>query len=231
MTSTEFDHNQDELQSYRSVSSACASALVGGFLSVVALAHPILWLVPSVFFVVGLIGLRRVTSKPDQYIGKTAAIIGICASVLFLSLSVSKYYSERWIVSQNARQFGQEWMDALTTGQREKAHQGWLEYFYRQPRGTELADFYSQNPTEAEDLDKFLELEAVRKICRFSSKAQVDFVRTDAIYPSVDGHSVFLIFKVSDETNEPIQFVLHIKRTPKDGNAYWSVNEIHELKE
>ena len=230
MTSTEYEHEQDEIQSYRSVSFVCVAALIGGLLSVVALAHPILWLVPTIAFALGLFGLRRVTRKSDQFIGKTVAVIGICVSVLFFSVSVSKYYSGRWLLSRNARQFGQEWMESLVVGEREKAHQGWLDYFYRQPQGTNLSEFYAQNAAEMEDLEGFLELETVNEICQFSSEAEVNFVQTDAIYRRPEGHSVFLIFAVDDKTKEPLQVVLHIKRIPKDGNVYWSVNEIHKPK-
>lgn len=230
MTSTEYDHAQDELQSYRSVSLVCVLALVGGLLSVVALAHPILWLVPFIFLTLGFWGFRQVTKKSDQYIGKTAALIGICVSMFFLSLSVSKYYSERWLVSHHARQFAQEWLESLVGNQHEKAHQGWLEYYYRQPDGTDLSDYYTQNVADKEDLDKFLALEEVRDLCQLSENASVEFVRTDAIYESVEGHSVYLIFKVEDGSAAAVEVVLRIKRTPYDNNVYWAVNEIHKVK-
>ena len=144
-----------EAADYRSLS---IWAIVGcglGLLSFLSLTHPSLWLVPFLAVLCSLVALVRIRRDPDYLMGIKAAQVGLALGLFFLACAPVRYLGERRLLQREAEAFFQVWLEAVRSGRLEEAHQATLHPRYRQPRGTDLREFYRSSPDDQKDLESY----------------------------------------------------------------------------
>ncbi len=88
MSSAEIIENipdyEDRVQPYRALSKSAVFCLVIGLLSFTALLFPALLLLPAVGILLGLLGLGKLRRYPEEFTGRTAAVLGLVLNVVLL---------------------------------------------------------------------------------------------------------------------------------------------------
>ncbi len=175
------DHDREELTDYRSVSRLAIAALVLGLASIVALAHPVAWVIPAAGCLVGWFALR-VTSNPDIPVdGRRAALWGLCLSLFLGTAAVGRWTFERQILVHQARDFADRFLEMVQTEDFPRAVECTRSFAYRQRAGVPLDQFYAQNDSSRRELQQFREQAAVAAILAAGAGSEVRFARASKL--------------------------------------------------
>lgn len=214
---------------YRSLS---VWALVGcglGLLSFVALAHPSLWLVPLLAVFCSLVALVRIRRDPDYLMGVKPAMIGLAIGLFFLSCAPLRYLGERHLLQREAQAFFHAWLDAVRNGRLEEAYQGTLEPRYRQPRGTDLREFYQSSPDDQKDLESYFNFGVAKELRDAGPQVTAVLDREFSVLFEYDQQSMTHRWRVY-RTPEPqegetpfLELQTQIVRSADDFGEYWQL--------
>lgn len=98
---------------YRAVSALSITALLLGLCSVLALIHPVLWLVPLAAVLIAWLALRRIAVASPPLLGRKAALIGMTLALIFgLSAPIQDWLHRR-VLRGEAIELADEWFTAL----------------------------------------------------------------------------------------------------------------------
>ncbi len=169
----------DELGDYRAISALAVAGLVLGIASVVALVHPLLWVVPAAAVAVNLAALGRIERFAPSLSGRKAALCGLVAALLFGVGAPTQWFSRRWLVRRDADQFVRVWFDYLAQDQPHFAHQLTVDPLYRQPLDEKLWNHYRGSRAEHAVLERFVRVPLVRSLLALGPKASVRYLGTE----------------------------------------------------
>ena len=227
MTTELRDHpltSEPEFQ-YRSVSLLSVLALVLGLFSVVALLSPVGWVVPAAGAIVSILAAFRVHRNADRFTGKNIAILGICVSLWLGAWAPTKYFVDRHYLASQSSAFTVEWLKAVVDADLEKAHQGTLEFRYRQPKGTDLKAHYESSDIDRTDMTEYFGHGLVKDIVSRPSNTVIELDRVRTITREKNGaRNVVNIFKVDPPDGEPISIAIEAIRDKYKGKFYWRVS-------
>ena len=102
-----------ETISYRPVSRFAVAAAVAGVLSSLVLTTPLLWILPLVGVVMGIVGLADVAKVGAEKAGRAVALAGLALSVGFGAQAVTTNLVSRWIMESRTKAVVHAWLDAL----------------------------------------------------------------------------------------------------------------------
>lgn len=134
----------DELE-YKSLSLIAVASFGLGVLSIFALLHTSLWVIPVLAILVGLIARRRIARNQSSS-GSLLALLGISLGLFFVSCAVSSFFLHRKLVRQTAHQFCDEWLDLVQDKQLYKAYELTRFFEARRPPNSNLVSLYGPIP-------------------------------------------------------------------------------------
>jgi hypothetical protein len=166
---------------YRPVSAAAISGLILSVASAAVLFHPVLWALPVLGVLFSALGLYRVAVSGGELLGRRAAMIGLCLSVVWLTAGPTNWVSYRWALRREARQFARYWFQFLTENRPREAHQ--LTQFpeRRAPLDVYLAERYAAGTRWGEQLETFMSDRLVSILLAQQAGAQVEYIDSPAI--------------------------------------------------
>ena len=156
--------SEPELMQYRAISFWAVATLLAGLAAPLALVGPLLWWVP--------LQLRQ----PDpRYVGKTAAVCGICFAALFLAWGVTQRLSREAYLAGEARRFSDEYLELLLTGRTREAHQIQSPAARRVQPGSDLVSYYEATAEPGRELAAYSKLEPVTSLVGQQGKIELEF--------------------------------------------------------
>lgn len=167
--------SEPELTQYRAISFWAVATLLTGLASPVALIGPLLWWVPLVTIPLAVLALRQLRQTDPRYVGKTAAVCGMCLSSLFLAWSVSQRVSRESYLASEARKFADEYLQLLLEDKVREAHQIQTPAGRRQSPGDDLTSYYEATAEPGRELDNFRKQEPVASIVGQQGKLDLEF--------------------------------------------------------
>jgi len=108
---------------YKPLSVLAITAFVVSFVSLLALAHSLMWVLPIVSLAVSLIALVRLTRPAAQEGGKTLAILGLLLTLLIIGYIPARTISRQQEISRQGREYAREWLQMVLNGKLKEAHQ------------------------------------------------------------------------------------------------------------
>lgn len=168
---------------YRPVNPLAVVGLLAGLASVLAFAHPLLWLLPALGALISAWALRSMATAASEQVGRKAALIGLTLSLLFGAASVTRLTFFTWQLRVETRQLAQQWFEALRDGNPYRADQFGRSPAGRVEREDDLLARYAE-PEERQHLLEYLEEPAVRMLLSLGKYAQVRYFAnelTDAL--------------------------------------------------
>jgi hypothetical protein len=215
-----------DLEQYRSVSFLAISSFVIGWLSAVALATPGLWFVPIIGLLCGALGVYRTSSGADRLAGKGLAVCGLCLSIFFGSWAPVRYFARQKMLESQSIQFCEDWLRLVLRGQLEPAHQAYLNYRFRQPEGTSLANYYGTNERDRKDMEKFFSLGITSDLRSLPPTAVIRHQGTAVLDIRGDTADAIHTFEVTGDStsrNQQVHVRMHVQRQKIMDNIYWTL--------
>lgn len=169
------------LAGYRSVSPWSILSLILGIASPLAMIGPVLWVVPGLGIVVGLVALRSLAADADHLIGRKAAVAGLALSLLFFTAAISAAATNRWWLATEARTVAEQWFELLSEDHPKAAYQ------MTPQRSAPTTAFPGGWPGGANDeepkdpLQRFVEQPLIRFLLAHGKQAQIRHWSTEAV--------------------------------------------------
>lgn len=139
----QFDESGEEsLHSYRSINRTSVVGFSLGVLSALSLLHWLLLPIAVAAILVCAVALRQIAARPEEFLGRKAALAGIVLAVFFLGFAATREITRRNTLDRQARHHANQWFQLLQEGSLPNLYKAFeLEKRYpeRQPEGTDLA--------------------------------------------------------------------------------------------
>ena len=222
----------DELRGYRAISLLAPITALLGIASVLALIHPLLWIVPLFAIVIGTIALRQISTNPEM-IGRKAVLFGLMLALFLGTFSPARLLTRQWMLSYESRRIASDWLELVRQGRLEEAHQWTLRPTDRQATDVSLDKYYESSGAALKDLDDFFNREIIERFRSVAQVGKIRFERKSVVAHANDADHVAHHFAVSKDVNgqsECVQIVTALKRSlnPRTRAAYWVVENVSE---
>ena len=253
----EFSSNEiDTLEAYRPVNRVAIASLITALASAAALLNPLLWSLPAVAVVMALIALFQIRKSNGEQRGAALAKVGFGLAVFFASWSLSWYLTDYYVLTKQARVYGDEWINLLREGKIYEAHQLALPGSQRAKSGTSINELYDsvlhehhddhekadnqpKPPAREEEAMRrelpmayreFIGGEPMRQLVAIGKSWQFTFVRVVSVSRG-DLHNSFvnLEYEIGYTENErpaKLHIVLRMQRTLAAREAQWHVSTV-----
>jgi hypothetical protein len=246
------------LVEYQPVNRFATASLVTGLLSATALAHPLLWAVPTLTVVLAWIALRQISKSKGEQRGEFLAKSAMALALLFASWSISWFASDFIVLSAEARRCADTWLNRVRDGRLYEAHQLTLQASQRVKGDEPIEEVYQQtpNPVRADAVKKdspgdtpdmtmkmmrqelptlyqqFIVAPPMSKIISLKKDWQFTFVRTISITHSSQ-YSIYMLleYEIRPSSNsglQPLRVVLDLESERAGKEARWRVSQIAE---
>ena len=220
----------DQIGEYRSFNPAAALAFVLGLGSMFALVSFMSWVVPLVGVAVGALALWLATRRENMG-GKFLAWTGIFLSLLFLSMAVSQFISQRQVIYGEAEVIGRRWLKLVVEGEDKIAHQAMMHPANRQARGFSVDEYYEMDKDAQIAKEKIFTSSPAKDILGIGKDAKIDLIKNHS--QAVDlkyGKLIFQTYRVEASGKRPIDATLIIARSYKEelNRASWIVADIKD---
>lgn len=249
------DVEAPELEGYRPISPLVIVACIVGLASVLAIVHPLLWIVPIVAAVLSICAIVRVSAAQSRYGGRSAAIAALCFAVFIGSYAPARTISRERALYEQARLNVEAWLSLLQQGRVQEAHQLSLNEHERFQGPASLADHYAevpppsrmspasqmeameeasmQGPPPAVKLKGFVAEPVVAKLLEFGEQARIEHLKNVQSELSFGTHRLTLRYRaagVHAGQPESIEFLIRAMRNEGEKLATWSVGNLELVK-
>ena len=197
---------------YRPLCLSALGALLLGLASVLTLATPVLAIVPLLAVVMAVVALRQISAASQALSGRRLALAGLCLAALFFGWGLASHLHHQARVRDGAREFADDWLRILSTGDLARAYQLHSSRESRQDphaikprmtmnpgeRDTDIEDFFHDLP-----LDEFL-----------AAGPEVKFRFEEFVRQSRDSAADRVVLKYTfDGKSGPIPIWITVRRT------------------
>ena len=223
------DRDSEELQP---ISRLALVACLFGVLSGLAFFHGVLWVLPAAGCVIGGIALRQTTRPDSVYTGGRIATIGLGLSILFGALVVAKAALEYRLVTQQAVQFAESWIDITRSGNIPQAANWFQAPGIRPAVGTDLAEHYESNEDAKLFLQSVKSNPAVQRLKRLGPVDQdenkvISFAKIEKYTHDGGTYALDLRFdmpRTNGKASPPLR--CKVLRTNRRGETHWKVQYV-----
>jgi hypothetical protein len=216
------------IDEYRSVSPLAVMALLAGVASAAALAHPLLAVVPLVAIVLAILALRAVAATPRQVAGNGLAVVGLCLATLFLGWGLASHFYHQATIRRQAREFADDWLTILATGDAQRAHQLHVAQEYRLDPQSQMNAVYETNQEAETNLTAFYYNPALKRFRAEGRSVHYRFVEVTLQSRDSLADEVVLKYELL-VTPDPVPFWITVRRTFKNHlrSADWEIYSVN----
>jgi hypothetical protein len=221
---------EGQYEDYRSVSRLAVSAFVLGLLAPLSLMHPLLFSVPWIGLIVSWRALHNITQPSSSDSGYVLAISGLVLTLVFGSWAPAKLTVEHVVLSRQARQFSERWIDLVRSGKLQDAHRWMLAPIQRPDPSMPTQLFYEENVELQEDLDEEFNNEPGNLIASSGKDSTLYYLGVDNITGKTINREITLLFEITFENSErpSVRFLTNVRRVIEDGVARWQMKRVLE---
>ena len=224
------DEPSPTVEEYRPVNPLAVVALLTGLASAAALIHPLLAVVPLAAIVLATLALRAIAASSRQVTGRSLAVTGLCLATLFLGWGVAANLHHQATIRRQAREFADDWLQILASGDLHRAHQLHIAKEYRLDPQSQMNTVYETNQEAGSSFTSFYYNPALERFRAAGPSVRYHFV--EFALQSHDSLADEVVLKYELETpQEPVPFWISVRRTYKNHlrGADWEIFSVtHE---
>ncbi|HEY1598775.1 MAG TPA: hypothetical protein VGG64_04190 [Pirellulales bacterium] len=223
-------HVETDGLEYRAISVLALFALVLAVASVLAFAHPALWVMPLASVAVSLMALRRIAENPHRMLGRGIAIVSLLLALLLGAAAISRSAVSIARTRQEARLITDAWFDAVLHSRLETALELMQETGSRQSAGDDVVAHYRDDPKAAAALRSFAAMPLVRALRTVDGSATVRYLKTEEEVTLIVSERVTSLWAVTFERDgQPTTFLVRVllkrhKKAPRLVN-FWDIEK------
>jgi len=220
------DSPDAEVTQYRAVCGLAVVGLIAGIAALLAMVHPMLWIVPAGGIVLSVAALRRIGR--DALVGRKAALAGLILSVLFGAIGPADWFTYRRLVDREAERFGLQWFDLLRQGEMLKSYQLREPPASRPPLDDRLWEEYEPGSPQRSALQEYVDRAEIRSLLALGTGARVRYYDTEGQSRADGADEVSQVYAViADEPGRKTSYFVRLDmRRYTDagtGRAYWQL--------
>ena len=211
-------------EEYRSLSPLAIIALVLGVASALTLANPLLAIVPIGAIALAVAALRSIATSGPHLSGKALAVTGLCLATLFLGWGMAAQIHHQTIIRQRAREFADDWLKVVASGDLQRAHQLHLAREFRLDPQAEMPTIYKNIQSAETNFTAFFQSPALQRIVAAGPAAKVRFV--EIVHQSHQSLADEVVLKYEvDGPQDTVPFWITVRRTFDNvyRNADWEI--------
>ncbi len=221
------NHQDDQVDEYRALSSSAVIGLILGLLAPVAVVDPWLLAVPLSGILCNALALRQISRNAPTLLGRKAALAGLAFSIFFLTVAPTHRFVHRRLVRDEGRRFAAAWFEMLADGQPHKANQLTIHPQFRQPLDERLWDFYGEGPRWRAKLEGYVADPLIRTLLELGKDARVRYYKTSGQTHDAQLDEVAQIYAVTyDDAGGKKTFFVGVelqRHRLESGQANWQV--------
>ncbi len=184
---------EPELTQYRAISFWSVATLLAGLAAPLALVGPLLWWVPLVTIPLAVLAFRQLGQPDPRYVGKTAAVCGLCSAALFFGWALTQRISREARITSEARQLADDWLQLVLAGKVYEAHQIQTSASRRQGNEVDLAAYYQAEAEASRELQTFRSGDPIKNLLGQQDKIKLEFA--EVTRHSVEGLSDYFTLR------------------------------------
>ncbi|MEO8493751.1 MAG: hypothetical protein ABI614_01675 [Planctomycetota bacterium] len=242
-----------ELENYRPISPLVIVACIAALASLLATAHPLLWIIPVAAMILSICAIVGVSVANSRYSGRAAAVVALCVAALVGSYAPARTLSRERALNAEARAKAEAWISLLQQGRLQEAHQLSMKAEERFKGPESLAAHYSEvrpstppsasmsetdpaalsGPPPAEALKTFSAELATVKLQKLGAHARIEHLQTVAMNYVNGDLKISQRYRVSGDRDgqpENVEFQITATRHENGKLASWSVGEVRLVK-
>jgi len=246
-----------ELEDYHPISPLVIGACIAGLASVLAIVHPLLWVVPVVAAILSICAIIGVSAAQSRYSGRSAAVVALCVAALIGTYAPARSLSRERAIYTRAQAKAEEWLSLIQQGRVQEAHQftlgpsqrfkgpGPLAGHYLPPPPTSRRNANSMDPSsmdpadmmmepsDSEQIAAFLQEPVTAKLVEYGKQASIEHLQDVSIgttYGNVAVTQRFKVSGVSDGQPGSFEFLVTSTRWEALEHANWQVGGFKEVK-
>lgn len=221
---------ESQYEGYRSVSRMAVFALVLGVLSPAALIHPVLFAIPWIGLIVSWRALHNVARPDSSATGYGLAMGGFILAAVFGSWGPAKTVMEHTILTRQAREFCEDWIELVRDGRLQDAHRWMLAPIQRPDPRMPTQQFYEEHVELQQDLEAEFTNEPGNLIASDGKQGVLHYLGVDHISGETTDREMDLIFEITFDNSDrpPIRFLISLRRVVEDGVTRWQVMRVYE---
>jgi hypothetical protein len=198
--------------------------------SPLGIASAYLLAVPFAGAVLAAASLRRIRASGDELSGRRLAMAGLMFCCFFGAWAIAQDVGRRWVISEQARQFSDGWLQLMVEGKSLEAYQWKLDPNDRGAAAPALEQQYEGGPEEARR--SYLASLPFRADDQGSALREFRFLRNESVTEMDTGEDVVIHrYEIVHEKNGKavVETVLmNVRRIPDSSAAavYWQLGEL-----
>lgn len=241
-----------ELDNYRPISPVVIGACIAGLFSLLAVFHPLLWIVPVATVILSVYAIIRVSSAHSRYGGRGAAFVPLCLAVLVGAYAPARTISRDRMLFAEAREKSDQWLSLLQQGRAQEAHQlsmksdvrfqgpGSLASHYVDAPSTEplfspedeAAQMRGGAPSPGQLLGEFVNGRVIDKLLLFGEQSRLEHLRDVEMHYEYGDLKITLQYRLSgvyDGQPESTVFLIRATRHEVEQLGRWHVGELEPV--
>jgi hypothetical protein len=211
----------DDLAAYRPLSRMAIVGLLTGLASFLALAHPVLWVVPPLAGLFCWWGLRNIRVSDGALIGRSAAIAGIMLAMFFAAAAISNFSLRRAVTRQQAEAMADKWIQLVEAGALQHAHQWVLPYVSREAPGVPLQDYYESEEGRT-GYSSFLKDDPGKSLSQMTEEDRIEKLGCIDVAITRRNRFVNFQYRLIRAGQEPMDFGLIVRRFTDPDTSFHS---------
>ncbi len=225
----------DELPQAARVSGLAVGALLGGLVSIAAVASPVLCLVPLATVAMSLLALRQIARSEDPILGRKAAIAGLSLALLFAAWGLTKSYAQERAIRRQAHLHAEQWLDLVRNGRLFEAFELQMPQSARQPPGTNLEKYFEIDTESAAEMQSLFNDEPLKQIveagssgrCEYQGVRRIDVESRPGVRTEIVTLRYILRYEKDGQQHEvPFRLGMGRARYKKKGEARWQARGV-----
>lgn len=216
---------------YQSVERWAIVSLLMGLLSPLAMAAPVMWIVPILGWLSGGVALAKLRNEPGRP-GRVLVLASLALSTFFLFVPVAKMVSVRILLAGQPRPVADQFFKYLQEGRPEKALGLKWVADYRNGVGDNAWLFFRSDSDANADLRSFVSQPMNRMLLELGDDAQVRFYKTALVGVSGERAQVDYWYAITftGENNQKKTYFISIlleRKPTRDPNLNpWRVRNV-----
>jgi hypothetical protein len=190
------NYGQSDTIEYEPYSGWAFVAFVLGVLSAVALAGPILWLVPVFAVVVALIALRKIKASDRRFSGRYIALLGLLLAIFFGIAGPARLVSRRYFLEARAARFAGKFMELLQQNQPLAAFQLTMPAGLRKPLAADQKDLDTKDATTRKAYIEFLKSAPLKSFLEDGQQAKIELASATFAASNDVRDDVFVCYRI-----------------------------------
>ena len=226
-----FEDVQRSEEQYHPLNLIAVVSLVAGLLSCLALVHPILYALPVLAAALSLMAIWRIRAAAGEVSGHNLAVVGLALACLFGGWAISYKLTSQSLLSRQARQVADRWLEFVQAGELQQAHQLMLRPRNRAPHETSLTEHYLDNEESRQAFRQVFDADPTKTIAEAGQRANIRFRKTVEVLRDASNTAVrqAYTFKETSSEADSLQFELLIVRPESRlGPREWYISRVFE---